>query len=198
MANQSPAPGNVAAIAPTPAARALFARISDVSRTALSQRRPWYEIADRNSFAKPESLSDATSRVRKNWSYFRVNYVLFLIAGVGFSLVTHPISLFMLCVLLGAWIFMFLYRTEQLVLFGRRFSERESLALMAVLTIVVVFLTNVGYLLISAVTVGLLLVALHGAFRVPDDLFLDEPDAAGGLLSFLGSGPGQPPVASHV
>lgn len=191
------APGNLAA-APTPAARAFFARISDVSRAALSQRRPWTELADRTSFAKPASLSDATSRIRKNWTYFRINYLLFLVAVVGFSLVTHPLSLFTLCVLLGAWIFLYLYRTEQLVVFNRAFSEREVLAIMTVLTIVVVFLTNVGSLLISALVVGLLLVAVHGAFKVPDDLFLDEQDSTGGLLSFLGSGPVQPPLATHV
>lgn len=200
MANQIPAAGNLAAAAaPTSAARALWARVSDASRVALSQRRSWSELFDRTSFAKPESVSEATNRVRKNWGYFRMNYLLFLVAVVSFSLVTHPVSLFMLCVLLGAWIFLYLYRTEQLVLFNRPFSEREVLAIMTVLTIVVVFLTNVGSLLISALMVGLLLVAVHGAFKVPDDLFLDEQDTGGGLLSFLGgSGPSQLPVATHV
>lgn len=199
MGSQPPASGNLSATAQTSAARVFWARLSDASRVALSQRRPWSELFDRTSFGKPDSVSDATNRVRKNWGYFRVNYLLFLVAVVGFSLVTHPVSLFMLCVLLGAWIFLYLYRTEQLVLFNRPFSEREVLAIMTVLTIVVVFLTNVGSLLISALMVGALLVTLHGAFKIPDDLFLDEQDSAGGLLSFLG-GPGsaQPPIANRV
>ncbi|OAY69049.1 PRA1 family protein B4 [Ananas comosus] len=45
-------------------------------------------------------------------------------------------------------------------------------------------------LIISALMLGAALVCAHGAFRVPEDLFLDEPEPAGGaaagLLSFLG------------
>ncbi|KAI5056719.1 hypothetical protein GOP47_0028537 [Adiantum capillus-veneris] len=194
-----PSSGNVASTTQTSAARVIWSRLSDASRAALSHRRPWSELFDRSSFAKPDSVGEATNRVRKNWGYFRMNYLLFLLAVVGFSLVTHPVSLFMLCILLGAWMFLYLYRTEQLVLFNRPFSEREVLAIMTVLTIVVVFLTNVGSLLISALLVGSLLVAVHGAFKVPDDLFLDEQESTGGLLSFLtGSGPAQPSAATLV
>lgn len=199
MGSQPPASGNVPATAQTSAARIFWTRLSDVSRFALSQRRPWSELFDRTSFAKPDSVSDATTRVRKNWGYFRMNYLLFLLLVVGVSLVTHPVSLFMLCVLLGAWIFLYLYRTEQLVLFGRPFSEREVLLIMTGLTIMFVFLTNVGSLLISAVMVGAFVVILHGALKVPDDLFLDEQETAGGLLSFLGvPGSAQPPLANLV
>lgn len=57
-----------------------------------------------------------------------------------------------------------------------------------VTTIVVVFMTSVGSLLTSALTVGVAVVCLHGAFRVPDDLFLDEQEPANaGLLSFIGN-----------
>lgn len=194
-----PQSGNAAATTQTSAARIIWARLSDASRAALSHRRPWSELFDRSSFAKPDSVGEATNRVRKNWGYFRINYLLFLLVVVGFSLVTHPVSLFVLCVLLGTWMFLYLYRREQLVLFNRPFSEREVLAIMVVLTIVVVFLTNVGSLLISALMVGALLVAVHGAFKVPDDLFLDEQESTGGFLSFLtGPGPAQPSVATLV
>lgn len=56
-----------------------------------------------------------------------------------------------------------------------------------VLTIFVVFLTAVGSLLISALMVGLAIVCAHGAFRVPEDLFLDDQEvSSSGFLSFLG------------
>ncbi|KAH7281178.1 hypothetical protein KP509_36G034000 [Ceratopteris richardii] len=198
MANPPPSV-NLGVSTQNSAARIFWSRLSETSRAALSKRRPWFELLDRSSFAKPESFGEATSRIRKNWGYFRINYVVFLLAVVALSLVLHPISLFLLCVLLGAWMFLYLYRTEQLVLFGRQYSEREVLAIMTVLTIVVVFLTNVGSLLISALMIGAFLVSLHGAFKVPDDLFLDDQESAGGFLSFL-SGPGsaQPSVSSLV
>lgn len=74
-----------------------------------------------------------------------------------------------------------------MVIFGRTFSDRETLGILVVLTIVVVFLTTVGSLLISALMVGFALVCAHGAFRVPEDLFLDEQEPGNaGFLSFLG------------
>jgi hypothetical protein len=67
-----------------------------------------------------------------------------------------------------------------------------------VLTIVIVFLTSVGSLLISALMVGLGIVCAHSAFRVPEDLFLDEQEPTVGFLSFLGGGGSQSPVVGHT
>lgn len=54
-------------------------------------------------------------------------------------------------------------------------------------TVVVVFLTSVGSVLISALLVGIGIVCAHGAFRVPEDLFLDDQEVANtGFMSFLG------------
>ncbi|GJN28845.1 hypothetical protein PR202_gb17016 [Eleusine coracana subsp. coracana] len=53
------------------------------------------------------------------------------------------------------------------------------------------FLTSVASLIISGLIVGGAIVAAHGAFRMPEDLFLDDPSAASNgnttnmLLSFL-------------
>ena len=41
--------------------------------------------------------------------------------------------------------------------------------------------------MISASLIGVAIVCVHGAFRVPEDLFLDDQEQGGaGLLSFLG------------
>lgn len=185
-------------VTPTPAVWALYAKAQDAFRLALSQKRPWAELADRSQFAKPESFSDATVRLRKNLSHFRINYSLAVVAVVALSLVLHPVYLFVLAVLLCGWIYLYLVRTDALVAFGRTFSEREVLLGMSVFTMIVVFMTNVGSILISAVMIGAGFCAAHGAFRVPDDLFLDDQEVTGGFLSFLSSIPGAPPVVSHV
>lgn len=79
--------------------------------------------------------------------------------------------------------------------------------ILIVLTTVVIFLTSVGSVLISALMIGLVIVGAHGAFRVPEDLFLDEQESASGvgLLSFLGGAASSaaaaasaPSVASRV
>ena len=64
-----------------------------------------------------------------------------------------------------------------LVISGRTISEREKLLGASGLSVAVIFfLTSVGSVLFSAVCVGLAGVAVHGALRVPDDLFLDDPN----------------------
>ncbi|CAI0377993.1 unnamed protein product [Linum tenue] len=174
----------------TPAFRNFISRLSSSVRQGFSQRRPWTELIDRSAFARPDSLTEAAARIRKNLSYFKVNYISMLVVVLGFSLLSHPFSLLVLLSLLASWIFLYLFRPsdQPVVILGRTFSERETLGVLLVSTIVVVFLTSVGSLLISALMAGVAIVCVHGAFRVPEDLFLDEPQepANVGLLSFLG------------
>ncbi|GMI89488.1 prenylated RAB acceptor 1.B4 [Hibiscus trionum] len=173
----------------TSAALSLLYHLNDSIRNGLSQRRPWAELADRSAFSKPESFSEALLRVRKNYTYFRVNYLSVIGLTLAFSLLTHPFSLLLLFGLLSSWIFLYLFRPadQPLVLFGRSFSDRETLGILIVFSVFVVFLTSVGSLLISALMVGVGLVCAHGAFRAPEDLFLDEQEQAStGFLSFLG------------
>ncbi|KAE7996546.1 hypothetical protein FH972_001260 [Carpinus fangiana] len=133
----------------TPAFRLFISRISSSIRHGFSQRRPWYEVVDRSAMTRPESLTEAYSRIRKNLSYFRSD--------------------------------------QPLVILGRTFSDRETLLGLSLLTIIVVFLTTVGSLLISALMVGFAIVCAHGAFRVPEDLFLDEQEPANAGTNYEGS-----------
>lgn len=173
----------------TPAFRSFINRLTSSVRQGLSQRRPWSELLDRSAFARPDNLTEAASRVRKNFSYFRVNYITLLAVVLAVSLLSHPFSLLVLLTLLAAWCFLYLFRPsdQPLVIFGRTFSDRETLLILVVSTIVVVFLTSVGSLLISASLVGLGIICAHGAFRLPEDLFLDDQEPVNaGFLSFLG------------
>ncbi|XP_020587586.1 PRA1 family protein B2-like [Phalaenopsis equestris] len=177
----------------TPAFRLFLSRLQESVRRSLSDRRPWSELVDLSAFSRPESLSEANSRVRKNFAYFRVNYLALIAAVLALSLITHPASLVVLLGLLASWCFLYLFRPSDppLVLFGRTFSDRETLLGLSGITVFVVFLTSVGSLIISAFMIGAALVAAHGAFRVPDDLFLDDQmpgGAATGFISFLGGG----------
>lgn len=170
----------------TPAFRSFINHITGLVRSGLSERRAWSELIDRTAFSKPESISDATTRIRKNYAYFRINYFTVVAAVIGVSLLTNPFSLLTLLGLLAAWLFR---PTEPpLVILGRTFSERETLGLLIVLSIIVVFLTSVGSILISALLVGTGIVCTHGAFRTPEDLFLDDTDPSDstGFLSLLG------------
>ncbi|KAI3837616.1 hypothetical protein MKX03_029741 [Papaver bracteatum] len=102
-----------------------------------------------------------------HFSYFHVNYITIL-AVVAFSLITNPISLLVLGGLLASWVFLYLFRPSDppLVLFGRTFTDRETLGLLSVSSVVVIFLSSIGSLLISAVLIGLGIVFAHGVMRV--------------------------------
>ncbi|XWS71907.1 hypothetical protein CRYUN_Cryun03dG0178800 [Craigia yunnanensis] len=172
----------------TPNLRSILTRISGSVGHALAHCRPWPELIDRAAFAKPASFSDATWRVRKNFSYFRANYLTILAGVLAFSLISHPFSLIILLSLTSAWLFLYALRPsdQPVVIWGRTYSDRETLAILVALTVVVIFLTSVGSLLISGVMVGMGIVCAHGAFRMPEDLFLDEQEPLGsGLFSFV-------------
>lgn len=177
---------------------AFAGRAQDAVNLALAQKRPWAEVADRSQLAKPESFSEAITRARKNWFYFRINYSIILTGVVALSLIFNPGALFFLLALLAGWVYLYLIRSEPLVINGRTFSEREVLLGMSVFTIIMIFMTSVGSILISALLIGGAICFAHGAYRVPDDLFLDEQESAGGFLSFLSSGTGVPQMMSHV
>ncbi|KAL3653436.1 PRA1 protein B3 [Castilleja foliolosa] len=173
----------------TPAFRNFLSRLTSIVRHGLSQRRPWLELIDRSSFSRPDSLTDAATRIRRNYTYFRINYISLLALSLAFSLLSHPFSFLVLLSLLAAWLFLYAFRPsdQPVVVAGRTFSDRETLGILVVSTIVVVFLTSVGSLLISALLVGLAVVCVHGAFRMPEDLFLDDQEPMNtGFLSFLG------------
>ncbi|XP_074302101.1 PRA1 family protein B4-like [Silene latifolia] len=181
---------------PTPSSiRTFLTRLHDSASNALSHRRPWAELLDRTSFSQPESLTDAASRIRKNYSYFRVNYLTLITLTLAASLAAHPFSLLTLAAVVAAWCFLYLFRQsdQPLVLFNREFSDTETLLLLGVFSVFAVFLTSVGSVLLSALVIGVGIVCVHGAFRVPEDLFLDDQDsgigagASVGFLSFLGA-----------
>lgn len=178
---------------PTSAARAFLAGVSETGKAALARQKPWSELLDRHGFSKPESLADASSRMRKNLSYFRVNYAVFTVGVLGLSLLWHPGSLIILLVLLAAWVFLYFSRTEPLVLFNRPYSDKEVLVVLGVATFIVIFLTKTGSTVLTGLATAAAVIAIHAVLRFPDDLFLeDQENASGGFLSF------QPQVASRV
>ena len=142
----------------SPAVRVLINNLSESLRNGLAQRRPWTELVDRSAFSKPESFSDATLRVRKNYSYFRVNYYAVVAGILAVSLLTNPFSLILLIGLLASWTFLYLFHPTDrpLVLFGCTFTDFETLMILSGLTIFVVFLTSVGSVLVSALMLGVL------------------------------------------
>ncbi|KAG6482426.1 hypothetical protein ZIOFF_059057 [Zingiber officinale] len=169
-----------------------------VATTGSAAAKPIPATADLRHRAPPLSFPDLLHGLPfprplspLNLGYFRVNYIALLVAALAISLLSHPFSLLLLLALLAAWVFLYLFRpadADPLVLFRHNFSDQEIIAGLVLLTLLVVFLTSIGSLIVSALMVGAAVVCVHVAFRVPEDLFLDDQDStipAGGFLSFL-------------
>eukprot|EP00951_Prasinocladus_malaysianus_P003304 scaffold23452_cov23-Prasinocladus_malaysianus.AAC.1 len=137
--------------------------------------KPWSEMVSPSAFAKPESMSDAISRVRKNARYFKFNYLSLTFVVTALTFIFDPTSLGWLFALAAMWFYLLIVRKEPVTINGRQLGQREqSLAGLAISFVVVFFLTSVGGELLYAMFVSAAVVAAHGALRVPDELFLDD------------------------
>lgn len=175
----------------------LFSAVGKVKEYAgqtFKQRKPWSELLDRSSFARPDNLTEATSRIRKNLTYFRVNYMIVVLLTLALCIAFNPQSLAVLCVLTAVWGYVFVVRTAPIVIAGRTISEREKLLGMTGMSFITLFfLTGVGAVLFSALCLGVTVIALHGAVRVPDDLFTDDAVEGGSIWSAI-TGGGAPSI----
>lgn len=165
---------------------AFLSRTKESMGALVKERKPWNEVFDRSSFAKPANISEATGRLRKNAGYFKVNYALFIIATTAMCFLASPSALIVLGFLAAMWFVLLVLRPGPITIGGRTFGEREKFfGLLGFSLVVAFFLSSIGEVLFYALGLSILCIIAHGAFRVPDDLFLDEPEAGGSILSFL-------------
>lgn len=107
--------------------------------------------------------------------HYRTNYLVFVSAIMAMAFVTNPAALLWTGLLGVGWVYLFLVRTQPLVINGREYSDREKLIGMSILSFVVIFfLTNVASVVLYGASLSAAMIAIHAAFREPDDLFLDE------------------------
>ncbi|CAN1799125.1 PRA1 family protein B4 [Linum perenne] len=87
----------------------------------------------------------------------------------------------------AAWFFLYFARGDEdgpVVVFGRDLDDRALVSVLGLVTIVALVMTDVGVNVLVALIVGVAIVAIHGAFRGDEDLFVDQD--SGGMLSFVG------------
>ncbi|XP_061967546.1 PRA1 family protein F2-like [Populus nigra] len=191
----SPSPASYGSFPPTAPSSAFLTRATNKTSTIFATRRPWRELIEFSSFARPCSLGDTTIRIKRNLSYFRVNYTMIILSILFLSLLWHPLSMIVFLIVFVAWFFLYFFRDQPLVIFHRTIDDRLVLGLLGVATIVALIFTHVWLNVLVSLLIGAAIVVLHAAFRRTDDLYSDEQDVAdGSLLSFVGS----PTRAGHT
>lgn len=172
-------------------------RLKENAAASVREAKPWSEVLDRTAMAKPNGMTEATSRMRKNVAYFRVNYGIVGVSTTAVVLLMNPWSIIVLAFLALIWAYSYVVRTTPFVINGRELSDREKfMSLCGVSLVVIFFLTSVGSILFYALGLSMLLIGAHAAFRVPDDLFLDEvPESSGGGFLSLLTGASKPAAA---
>ncbi|KAL4565177.1 hypothetical protein LXL04_029262 [Taraxacum kok-saghyz] len=189
----SSAVSNSSATTPPPASPStIFARARFHTENFVAKRRPWRDFFDYSAISRPISYEDAMARIRQNLNYFRVNYAMVMLLIIFISLIYQPISMIIFLIVLVAWLFLYFFRDPRspIMIFNRVIDDRVVLTSLSLLTIFALAFTNVGMNVFVSLIIVVAIVGFHAAFRNPDDLFLDEQEAAeGGLVSVVGSDP---------
>ncbi|KAJ4870614.1 PRA1 family protein F3 [Raphanus sativus] len=146
-------------------------------KDGLAMSRPWRQMFDLHSMNLPHGVSDALSRIKKNLSYFQTNYAIVVLVVIFLSLIKHPTSLIVLTVLVFVWIFLYFFRDEPIKVFRYQIDDHTVLVCLSVITILLLFLTDVTLNLVGALVTGAVLVLIHAVVRKTEDLFLDEEAA---------------------
>jgi PRA1 family protein len=68
------------------------------------------------------------TRIRKNFAYFRVNYLTIAVVVTVVSMVLNPSSLIVLGILVLGWIYLFIIRQAPLVIGGRTFRSLPNIS----------------------------------------------------------------------
>ncbi|KAK9134101.1 hypothetical protein Scep_013629 [Stephania cephalantha] len=144
----------------------------------LSLRRPWTEVLASGVFDRPESLSAAAQRLRKNLAYFRLNYGIFLCACALLSLIGTPLYLILISAVFALWLIFYFFREDPLYLWGHSIRDRFVLAALICVTLVTFWFARVVESVVVGLGLGLVVLAFHGVFRNPEGLFMDEAEAA--------------------
>ncbi|KAL8208965.1 hypothetical protein R6Q57_008377 [Mikania cordata] len=148
----------------------------------LSLLRPWPEFI--SNAACPDSLNLAATRIRVNTKYFHVNYGIITTVCTALSLIGDPTALLVSTSVFTLWLLLYFFREDPMVVWGHHVHDHVVTVCLVFVTGIAIWSLDLVSNLLIGVTVGILISVIHGVFRNPQGIYLDEIDAASdGLIS---------------
>lgn len=154
----------------------LVSQAREKIQAGLGVTRPWKEMIQSSHFKFPFSFTNAIQRINTNAKHFRANYVIIILLILFISLLGHPISLIILIFTMIAWLYLYFLRDTPLVIFRFAIDERLVVISLLLVTIGLLFLTNVTHNVIVGMCVALGFVLVHAVMRETEDLFTMDED----------------------
>lgn len=154
----------------------VLGRAKELISLGLSSQRPWLELVQCSAFSLPVSFSVATERIKTNITIFRTNYFLIFIVTIFISFLWQPVHLFVVFILIIAWLYVYSRDNEPLLIFGSVIDDSAMVLVLIVLTICIFLLTNTSRGILIGVFAGLPVVLVHGMCRNTEALFVLEDD----------------------
>ncbi|KAL3508300.1 hypothetical protein ACH5RR_027701 [Cinchona calisaya] len=151
---------------------------------SFSRCRPWPEFLSTSDIDLPSSLTAATLRIQKNVKYFFANYAIVVSTCAAVSLIASPVALIVVGFLFALWLVLYFFREDPMVIMGRHVSDWVVIVGLVLGSAAVIWFTGVLTNLLIGISVGLLVMAVHGLLRNPEELFLDENDAVSNALCY--------------
>ncbi|KAJ0029883.1 hypothetical protein Pint_13375 [Pistacia integerrima] len=166
----------------------IFIRAKQHIHSTFSTRRPWKEMIPPHSLNPPTSFGNFLDRARTNAAIFRMNYAIIVLFILFVSLLWHPISLIAYILMIVAWLFLYFLRDDPLTVLGYMVDDCLVLIGLSLATFAVLFLTNVTNNIIGGLSIGMVVILVHGILRNPDDLFfVDDDDQQGRSTALFNS-----------
>ncbi|XWS70004.1 hypothetical protein CRYUN_Cryun03dG0011900 [Craigia yunnanensis] len=151
-------------------------RAREQIQSGLGTRRQWKVMVKIQAISLPSNLNNSIQRIQTNAAFFRMNYVIIILFLLFLTLLWHPVSLIVFIIMMVAWLFLYFLRDDPLSIEGFVIDDRIVMTGMFLVTIAMLFLTDVTDNIIVDLSIGLAVVLVHGIFRSTDDLFFGDEE----------------------
>ncbi|GJU79435.1 PRA1 family protein G2 [Tanacetum coccineum] len=151
--------------------------------TFVSHHRPWPEFIS-GDFNRPDSVTDAVTRLKTNSKYFSVNYLIITAVISSLSLIGDPATLVMYATVVTSWLVLFVFREDPMNVCGYGVDDNVVILGLVLVSGFVLWIFGFVGSLVFGVLVAVFATFLHCVFRSCDGVYLDETDAVSqGLMS---------------